>query len=102
MEKMELTELAELLKILGHPLRLKIISLLKENGEMCVCELLPVLGVTQPNLSQHLSIMRLSGLLESVKVGNTIRYRLSDIELLKDIIQIIEKHSIREVAAYEK
>ncbi len=94
MEKMELTELAEVLKILGHPSRLKIVSLLKENGEMCVCELLPRLNVTQPNLSQHLSIMRLSGLLESIKVGNTIRYKLSDNELLHEILEIVEKYWI--------
>ncbi|WP_448376088.1 ArsR/SmtB family transcription factor [Fervidobacterium sp.] len=91
---MELTELAEVLKILGHPSRLKIVSLLKENGEMCVCELLPRLNVTQPNLSQHLSIMRLSGLLESIKVGNTIRYKLSDNELLHEILEIVEKYWI--------
>ncbi|MCD6463206.1 MAG: helix-turn-helix transcriptional regulator, partial [Thermotogae bacterium] len=55
---MKLTELSGVLKILGHPLRLKVLLLLKENREMCVCELLPMLDVTQPNLSQHLSLMR--------------------------------------------
>jgi len=90
---MKLTELSGVLKILGHPLRLKVLLLLKENREMCVCELLPMLDVTQPNLSQHLSLMRLSGLLESTKVGNTIRYRLADNEFLHEILKVIEKYS---------
>ena len=91
---MELENVAELLKIIGHPTRLKILQLLKHNGEMCVCELLPLLEVSQPNLSQHLSILRLSGLVENNKVGNTIRYRLADNELLHEILEIIEKYTI--------
>jgi len=94
---MELTELSNVLKILGHPLRLKVLLLLKENGEMCVCELLPLLDVTQPNLSQHLSIMRLGGLLENTKVGNTIRYRLTNSEFLHEILEVVEKYSKVEV-----
>jgi len=92
---MELENVAELLRIIGHPIRLKILQLLKQNGEMCVCELLPLLEVSQPNLSQHLSILRLSGLVENNKVGNTIRYRLADNELLHEILEIIEKYTIR-------
>jgi len=94
---MELENVAELLKIIGHPTRLKILQLLKQNGELCVCELLPLLEVSQPNLSQHLSILRLSGLVENNKVGNTIRYRLSDNKLLNEILEIVEKHTYSEV-----
>ncbi|NPU89045.1 MAG: winged helix-turn-helix transcriptional regulator [Fervidobacterium sp.] len=94
---MELENVAELLKIIGHPIRLKILQLLKQKGELCVCELLPLLEVSQPNLSQHLSILRLSGLVENNKVGNTIRYRLSDNKLLNEILEIVEKHTYSEV-----
>jgi ArsR family transcriptional regulator len=94
---MELENVAELLKIIGHPTRLKILQLLKQNGELCVCELLPLLEVSQPNLSQHLSILKLSGLVENKKVGNTIRYRLSDNKLLNEILEIVEKHTYSEV-----
>lgn len=94
---MELENVAELLKIIGHPTRLKILQLLKQKGELCVCELLPLLEVSQPNLSQHLSILRLSGLVENNKVGNTIRYRLSDNKLLNEILEIVEKHTYSEV-----
>uniref|UniRef100_A0A832IL17 ArsR family transcriptional regulator n=1 Tax=Fervidobacterium pennivorans TaxID=93466 RepID=A0A832IL17_FERPE len=99
---MELENVAELLKIIGHPIRLKILQLLKRNGELCVCELLPLLEVSQPNLSQHLSILRLSGLVENNKVGNTIRYRLSNNELLREILEIIEKHANLEVGLNDK
>jgi ArsR family transcriptional regulator len=94
---MELENVAELLKIIGHPIRLKILQLLKQNGELCVCELLPLLEVSQPNLSQHLSILKLSGLVENNKVGNTVRYRLSDNKLLNEILEIVEKHTYSEV-----
>jgi len=94
---MELENVAELLRIIGHPIRLKILQLLKQKGELCVCELLPLLEVSQPNLSQHLSILKLSGLVENNKVGNTIRYRLSDNKLLNEILEIVEKHTYSEV-----
>ncbi|WP_448378165.1 ArsR/SmtB family transcription factor [Fervidobacterium sp.] len=99
---MELENAVELLRIIGHPIRLKILQLLKQNGELCVCELLPWLEVSQPNLSQHLSILRLSGLVENNKVGNTIRYRLSNNELLHEILEIIEKHTNSGVSLNDK
>jgi ArsR family transcriptional regulator len=99
---MELENVAELLKIIGHPIRLKILQLLKQNGKLCVCELLPLLEVSQPNLSQHLSILKLSGLVENNKVGNTVRYRLSDNKLLNEILEIVEKHTYSEVKPSDK
>jgi ArsR family transcriptional regulator len=99
---MELENVAELLKIIGHPIRLKILQLLKQNAELCVCELLSLLKVSQPNLSQHLSVLRLSGLVENNKVGNTIRYRLADNELLHELLEIIERHTNSEVSLNDK
>ncbi|MCD6449846.1 MAG: helix-turn-helix transcriptional regulator [Thermotogaceae bacterium] len=94
---MELTELSDILKILGHPLRLKVLLLLKKNGEMCVCELLSLLNVTQPNLSQHLSVMRLSGLIGGTKDGNTVKYKLANNEFLHKVLEVVEKFSEVEV-----
>ncbi|MEZ5451435.1 MAG: metalloregulator ArsR/SmtB family transcription factor [Thiothrix sp.] len=65
------------LKAASHPLRLKIMCLLK-NTDMTVQEIVDHVGTTQSNVSQHLAIMRDKGLLLSSKVANRVYYRLSD------------------------
>ena len=43
---------------LAHPLRLRILMLLQQEGELCVCELTHALGVSQPMVSRHLAQLR--------------------------------------------
>lgn len=80
---------AEILKALGQPTRLKIIELLKK-GEMCVCEMLPLLGEEQANVSKHLSILRQAGIVEFRKEGVSSYYRIKNKEVL-DILEKTEK-----------
>ena len=54
---MNLKECAELLKAIAHPIRLQLLAELK-NGTRCVNDIRELLDVSQPNLSQHLSILR--------------------------------------------
>ena len=68
---------AELLKALGNPLRLAIISELVE-GERCVHELVEVTGATQPLVSQHLRILRNVRLIEGHRRGRETAYSLVD------------------------
>ncbi|MEB4592583.1 metalloregulator ArsR/SmtB family transcription factor [Candidatus Thiothrix sp. Deng01] len=65
------------LKAASHPLRLKIMCLLK-NTEMTVQDIVDHVGTTQSNVSQHLAIMRDKGLLSSNKVSNRVYYRLAE------------------------
>ncbi len=60
-------ELAERLRALGEPTRLKILQLLHER-ELCVCEIAEALQMSQPRVSQHLKVLRLAGLVDERKV----------------------------------
>ncbi len=77
MEKDAYPLLARTTKGLAHPTRLAILCLLRE-GEVCVCELEPVLDLRQANISQHLAILRRANLVTSRREGLRILYRVSD------------------------
>lgn len=66
---------ANFYKLLGNPRRLEIILLLTQ-GELTVNEMSKMLGIPQPNISQHLAILRGSGVVATHRDGIKIRYRL--------------------------
>jgi ArsR family transcriptional regulator len=66
---------AELFSVLSTPIRLKIISAVC-NGEKNVSELLAEIDTTQPNMSQHLSMLYRSGVLSKRRDGTQMYYRL--------------------------
>lgn len=63
---------------LAHPLRLRALLLLNQEGELCVCELTHALGVSQPMISRHLAQMRQNGLVSDRRQGLWVYYRLHD------------------------
>jgi ArsR family transcriptional regulator len=69
--------LAETLKSIAHPRRLRIIHILAQ-GPREVARLAADLGISQPNTSQHLAVLRTAGLVEAERVGREVRYRLVD------------------------
>ncbi|HEI6851681.1 TPA: As(III)-sensing metalloregulatory transcriptional repressor ArsR [Yersinia enterocolitica] len=73
---MTLTSL-QLFKNLSDETRLGIVLLLKEVGELCVCDLCTALDESQPKISRHLAMLRESGLLLDRKQGKWVHYRLS-------------------------
>ncbi|KAA1048567.1 metalloregulator ArsR/SmtB family transcription factor [Pseudocitrobacter sp. 73] len=73
---MSLTSL-ELFKNLSDHTRLNIVLLLRETGELCVCDLCAALEQSQPKISRHLAMLRESGLLLDRKQGKWVHYRLS-------------------------
>jgi ArsR family transcriptional regulator len=72
---------ASLCKVLTDPKRLMILEPLR-HGERSVGELAASIGVTLPNASQHLAVMRNAGLVESQRARTTIVYRLSEPTIL--------------------
>ena len=80
-------ELAELLKVLGHPVRLQIIDILRR-GEVCVCHIEQVLNKRQAYISQQLMILREAGLVTSRKDGLQVHYRLLDSKMPRLLIQL--------------
>ena len=73
---MSLTSL-QLFKNLSDETRLGIVLILKEMGELCVCDLCTALDQSQPKISRHLAMLRASGLLLDRKQGKWVHYRLS-------------------------
>ena len=71
------------LKAMAHPLRLKILCILGGVKETSVQDLVDMVGTSQSNISQHLSILRDKGILESRKDANKVYYRIGDERILR-------------------
>lgn len=68
---------AEVLKVLGHPVRLQIVQTLLTK-ESCVKNLWSCLELSQATVSQHLSVLKGKGIVESAREGVAMRYWVSD------------------------
>ena len=90
-ERLDSTRLeraAEVLKVVAHPVRLRIVELL-EGAELTVGEIQERLGATQSNTSQHLSQMRIRGVLAARREGTQVHYSIAN----PDVVKVI--HCIR-------
>ena len=78
MNENEIEELAEIFKALSAPTRLRLVLLLGENeGALCVNALANRLHISQSAVSQHLRILRQTGLVRSVRRGSSKHYILN-------------------------
>lgn len=84
-------EMADQFKLLGDKTRLKIVSILYQQEKMCVCHLVELLQMTQPNISQHLRKLRDAGLVQEERRGQWIYYSLhiEDKPHLQDALQYL-------------
>ncbi len=82
-----------LAKAISDPTRVRMLKLL-EGGELCVCEIMAVLGLVQSTASKHLNILKMAGLVESRKGGTWSYYRLAgkSRENNKDFLKFITRH----------
>jgi ArsR family transcriptional regulator len=87
LEEDEATKLANALRVLADPARLRLLSLIgaTAQGEACVCNLTEPLGLSQPTVSHHLKVLTEAGLLRREKRGRWAYYRVQPepIELLR-------------------
>jgi len=81
-EQDRLPELADFYKLLGNATRLKILFALAE-GELCVCDLAHVLGLSTAATSHQLKLLRDKGWLRKRDDGKMVYYRLYSADLLK-------------------
>lgn len=74
----EATDVAVLFRVLGEPARLLLLSAIaaQPSAEVCACELVESLGLSQPTVSHHLKVMYEAGLLTKERRGNWIYYRI--------------------------
>ena len=68
--------LSRLFKALGDETRVRIVGLLS-HGELCVCHIEDALGISQPNASRQLSVLRAAGVVDSRREGSWVYYRLA-------------------------
>jgi ArsR family transcriptional regulator len=99
-----LEEVSELLKIVSDKSRLTILALLREK-ELCVCDIVEILETTQPNVSQHLKKLKISGLVNETRRSQWIYYSLNvedkpyvkkilaELPSMKDRIALLNKES---------
>ncbi|MGE4385279.1 MAG: ArsR/SmtB family transcription factor [Endomicrobiaceae bacterium] len=73
---------SELLKAMSNPIRLKIVAGLIEHDGCNVSKMVDNLGITQSNASQHLAILRRSGILKATRKGATTCFSISDKRVL--------------------
>ena len=75
--------MAEVLKVISHPLRLRIIELLESEKPLCVGDILSQLDVEKSLLSHHLNKMKDKGILEAHRQGRKKYFRLAFKEITK-------------------
>lgn len=82
MDKQIFQRHADLCQTLANPVRLEILSLLRE-GERRVNQLAELAELNQANISQHLSLMRSKGLVVTRREGTTIYYRIANPKIVR-------------------
>ena len=75
-------EAAVAMQAMSHPLRIKVLCLLS-SGEISVQEIVEAVGTTQGNVSQHLAILKASGMVASRSEGKKMLYRFEDPRIVK-------------------
>ncbi len=95
-----LANLSNLLALAGNEVRLKILFLFEEEGELCPCDIADILSMSVPSISQHLRKMKDGNVISSRRSGQTIFYSLQaqHIKLLRPLFKhIISNNSKKEL-----
>ena len=82
-------DLANTFAALADPVRLRLLSLIAEAGEICSCDLLEPLGKSQPTVSHHTKALADAGLIVGEKQGRWVWWRLVP-ERLKAVRSALE------------
>jgi ArsR family transcriptional regulator len=84
----KIKDAAQGLRAIAHELRLAVLCHLLD-GPMCVNELIEATGASQSNLSQHLSKMRMMGIIANEKRGQQVYYRITKPEFL-NLVNVLQ------------
>lgn len=84
--------LTRVFRALGDETRVRIVALLV-HGELCVCHLEQALGLSQPNCSRQLGILKSAGIVDSRRDGTWVYYQLveQETESVKNVIDLLSK-----------
>ena len=83
-------EVSDFFNTLSHPTRIEIIAELLK-GKRCVGDIRELVKVSQPNVSQHLSLLRSNGIVDWRQEGKTRCYFLKNPRLIKRIFKVLEE-----------
>jgi ArsR family transcriptional regulator len=78
LDEAQATELADVLRALADPVRLRLVSIIgtTESGEVCACDLPALVDRSQPTVSHHLSLLVRAGVLDREQRGKWAWFRL--------------------------
>lgn len=93
----DIDNIVDMLKVLGHELRLKLIHTLRQVGEKSVGELEILTGIGQPGLSQQLAILRKAELVRTRRESKLVFYSLEP-EALIPVARLLENLANLEIA----
>jgi ArsR family transcriptional regulator len=87
--------LAQTIKALSDPIRLRIILLLQAEGELCVCDLMAVLKLPQSTVSRHLAYLKRSCWVDIRREGVWMHYTLSreSCDICSELLQSLKQHA---------
>jgi len=94
-EEIDCRKAADFLKALGHPSRIGIVLRLMM-GKKCVSEMENNLNIKQPNISQHLSVLKACGVVDCDRFENKKCYFLKNPKVISTIFKEFFKHGIIE------
>jgi len=89
MSKIDYEKNCQVLKALSHPIRLQMVDVLLDD-KCCVTDVVNALGISQSTSSQHLSILKNSGIVYPEKHGTKTCYIVNN-DLVKEIVTILKK-----------
>jgi ArsR family transcriptional regulator len=93
----EIEELTEVFKALSDPTRLRLVKLLGEHeGALCVNALADRLDVSQSAVSQHLRVLRQTGLVKSERRGSSVHYLLDQDSLKQHTARVRETLAVND------
>lgn len=84
-KKLNINEYSEILKALGHPVRLKIVCGLSKKESCNVGTIAEKLSIPQPTISQHLNILKNAGIIAGYRNGTQVCYKIENSEAVKII-----------------
>lgn len=82
-------QLTTVTKALGDPNRVRAVLALLQR-ELCVCQVVELLGLAPSTVSKHMAILKQAGLVESRKEGRWVYYRASASEVSEEVKEVLE------------
>lgn len=105
----QLETLTHLFKALCEPVRLRIVHLLLQRNNLCVCDLTEVLALNQSTVSRHLAYLKNANLVRAWREGTWMHYALQpdaltllNLETMQQQLGAILADDLQQLAAYEQ